>query len=140
MFVVLCTFVSGDEFGGLSEWLGAQLKFQARVLRSETRVGSEDQVLEPLELRKTASLTYLAAVRLERLVNIWVEELVEEEGHRVKAIDSPESTLCYATHAHALQTIIEKVTIFCTWLYPPLSGHTSLRQVQRNGNTCIGEY
>ena len=81
MFIVLCMFASGDKFGGLSEWLGARLEFQARVLRSETQVGSEDQVPELLELRKTASLTYLAAVRLERLVNIWVKELAKEEGH-----------------------------------------------------------
>ena len=81
MFVVLCTFASGDEFGGLSERLGARLEFQARDLRSETQVGLEDQVPELLELRKTASLTYLAAVRLKRLVNTWVEELAEEEGH-----------------------------------------------------------
>ena len=112
VFVVLCTFASGDEFSGLAEQLGARLEFQARVLRSESQVDSEDQVPEALELRKTATLTYLAAGRLERLVNIWVEELAEEEGHRVKAVDSPESTSRYATHAHALQTFIEKVTVF----------------------------
>ncbi|KAF8550015.1 hypothetical protein OG21DRAFT_1488102 [Imleria badia] len=112
VFVVLCTFASGDEFGGLAEQLGVRLEFQAGVLRAEGQVGSEDNVADALELRKTATLTYLAAGRLERLVNIWIEELAEEEGHRVKAFDSPESTSRYATHVHALQTFIEKVTVF----------------------------
>lgn len=113
VFVVLCTFAIGDEFGGLAEQLGARLEFQAKVLRAESEAGSsKDNVAEALELRKTATLTYLAAGRLERLVNIWVEELAEEESHRVKALDSPESTSRYAIHAHALQTFIEKVTVF----------------------------
>ena len=113
VFVVLCTFANDDEFGGLAEQLGARLEFQAGVLRrADSEVGSEDNVVDALELRKTATLTYLAAGRLERLVNIWIEELAEEEWHRVKAFDSPESTSRYATHAHALQTFIEKVTVF----------------------------
>ncbi|KAF8438677.1 WD40-repeat-containing domain protein [Boletus edulis BED1] len=105
VFVVLCTFASGDEFSGLAEQLGARLEFQAEVLRSEN-------VADALELRRTATLTYLAAGRLERLVNIWIEELAEEERRRVTTVNSPESTSCYATHAHALQSFIEKVTIF----------------------------
>ena len=112
VFVVLCTFASGDEFAGLAEQLGARLEFQAGVLCAESEAGSEDIITNALELRRTATLTYLAAGRLERLVNIWVEELAEEEGYRLKAFDSPESTSRYATHAHALQTFIEKVTVF----------------------------
>lgn len=112
VFVVLCTFASRDEFGGLAEQLGARLEFQAGVLRAESEVGSEDSITDALELRKRATLTYLAAGRLERLVNIWIDELAEEEGHRGKAFDCPESTSRYATHAHALQTFIEKVTVF----------------------------
>ena len=112
VFVVLCTFANGDEFGGLAEQLGARLEFQAGVLRAENEVGLEDNLADALEMRKTATLTYLAAGRLERLVNIWIEELVEEEGCRVQAFESPESTSRYATHAHALQTFIEKVTVF----------------------------
>lgn len=112
VFVILCTFASADEFGGLVEQLGARLEYQARVLRAESEVGLEDNITDALEQRKRATLTYLAAGRLERLVNIWIDELVEEEGHRVEVLDSAESTSRYATHAHALQTFIEKVTIF----------------------------
>ncbi|KAF8130393.1 hypothetical protein EV363DRAFT_1432273, partial [Boletus edulis] len=96
VFVILCTFASGDEFSGLAEQLGARPR----------------NVADALELRRTATLTYLAAGRLERLVNIWIEELAEEERRRVTTVNSPESTSCYATHAHALQSFIEKVTIF----------------------------
>ena len=113
VFVVLCTFASGDEFGGLAEQLGARLEFRAGVLRAESEAGSsKDDIMDALELRRTATLTYLAAGRLERLVNIWVEELAEEEAHRVNAFDSSESTSRYTTHVHALQTFIEKVTVF----------------------------
>ncbi|KAG8216349.1 hypothetical protein J3R82DRAFT_6428 [Butyriboletus roseoflavus] len=112
VFVVLCTFASGDEFGGLAEQLGARLEFQAGVLRAESEIGSDYDTTDALELRKKATLTYLAAGRLERLINIWIDELAEEEGHRVKAVDSSESTSRYATHVHALQTFIEKVTVF----------------------------
>lgn len=112
VFVVLCTFANADEFGGLAEQLGARLEFQAEVLRAESEMDSEDNIADALELRKRATLTYLAAGRLERLVNIWIDELAEEEGDRSKVLDSPESTSRYATHAHALQTFIEKVTVF----------------------------
>jgi protein transport protein SEC31 len=81
-------------------------------LRAECEDGSEENVAGALELRKTATLTYLAAGRLERLLNIWIEELAEEEACRVNASDALESTSHYAAHAHALQTFIEKVTVF----------------------------
>ncbi|KAG9311858.1 hypothetical protein JVU11DRAFT_8110 [Chiua virens] len=111
VFVVLCTFASGDEFGGLAEQLGARLEFQAGVVLAGND-GPSESVADAMELRKTATLTYLAAGRLERLVNIWTEELAEEEGRRVRNPDPSESTSRYATHAHALQTFIEKVTVF----------------------------
>ncbi|KAF9226221.1 hypothetical protein BS17DRAFT_776900 [Gyrodon lividus] len=112
VFVVLCTFARPEEFGGLAEQLGARLEFQAGVLRAVSEDGSEEDVAGALELRKTATLTYLAAGRLERLLSIWIEELAEEEAHRLDASDAFESTSCYAAHAHALQTFIEKVTVF----------------------------
>ncbi|KIJ63089.1 hypothetical protein HYDPIDRAFT_182419 [Hydnomerulius pinastri MD-312] len=111
VFVVLCTFASTEDFGGLAEQLGARLEFQAGVLRVEGEEGAEN-VGGAAEFRKTATLTYLAAGRLERLINIWIEELAEEEARRINAQDTPEATSRYAAHAHALQTFIEKVTVF----------------------------
>ncbi|KAH9988178.1 hypothetical protein BJV77DRAFT_1023322, partial [Russula vinacea] len=97
IFVVLCTFAGADEFGGLAEQLGARLEYQASLARSE-------QSAVASELRKNAMLAYLAAGRLERLINIWTEELAEEET--VSGVSR------YTAHAHALQTFIEKVTVF----------------------------
>jgi protein transport protein SEC31 len=104
IFVVLCTFARADEFGGLAEQLGARLEFQASLARSE-------HATEAPELRKNATLAYLAAGRLERLVNIWVEELAEEEK-RVLADDTAPGVSRYTAHVRALQTFIEKVTVF----------------------------
>jgi protein transport protein SEC31 len=104
IFVVLCTFARGDEFGGLAEQLGARLEFQASLARSE-------QSAVASELRKNAMLAYLAAGRLERLINIWIEELTEEEV-RILADETASGVSRYTAHAHALQTFIEKVTVF----------------------------
>ncbi len=104
IFVVLCTFGRADEFGGLAEQLGARLEFQASLARSE-------RAAEAPELRKNATLAYLAAGRLERLVNIWVEELAEEEK-RILADDTAPGVSRYTAYARALQTFIEKVTVF----------------------------
>ncbi|KAI6004420.1 hypothetical protein F5J12DRAFT_836728 [Pisolithus orientalis] len=109
IFVVLCTFASNDEFGGLAEQLGARLEFQAGVLRGQAE--DDDNAANSLELRNTATLTYLAAGRLERLLNIWVEEMAEEEARRIHEKDALTDSR-YAAHAHALQTFIEKVTVF----------------------------
>lgn len=104
IFVILCTFARADEFGGLAEQLGARLEFQASLARSE-------HATEAPELRKNATLTYLAAGRLERLVNIWVEELAEEE-RRILADQTAPGVSRYTAHTRALQTFIEKVTVF----------------------------
>ncbi|KAL4065959.1 hypothetical protein J3A83DRAFT_4432363 [Scleroderma citrinum] len=112
IFVVLCTFASSDEFAGLAEQLGSRLEFQAGVLRAQAEEdGATMNTDHVLELRKTATLTFLAAGRLERLVNIWIDEMVEEEMCRTHEQD-PLGNSKYTARAHALQTFIEKVTIF----------------------------
>ncbi|KAI0052035.1 hypothetical protein FA95DRAFT_1554003 [Auriscalpium vulgare] len=104
IFVVLCTFASQEEFPSLTEQLGSRLEFQGSVAKS-----SQDE--DAAELRKNATLTYLAAGRLERLVNIWIEELAEEEK-RIVVNEDQHGVSRYTAHAHALQTFIEKVTVF----------------------------
>ena len=75
IFVVLCTFASQDEFPTLTEQLGKRLENESTLAQ-----GSDEQA----ELyRENATLTYLAAARLERLVSIWADELAEEEKARV---------------------------------------------------------
>ncbi|KAL0957912.1 hypothetical protein HGRIS_000093 [Hohenbuehelia grisea] len=106
IFVVLCTFASPEEFAGLAEQLGRRLEFQFTVGRT-----TEDGDVRGKEFRKNATLTYLAAGRLERLVNIWMDELVEEEKALV-ADDAKVAGSAYSAHAQALQTFVEKVTVF----------------------------
>ncbi|KAJ6498125.1 hypothetical protein C8R47DRAFT_319944 [Mycena vitilis] len=101
VFVVLCTFAGKEkgEFEGLVEELGARL---------ERRVAQEDDQDEGKMWRKNATLAYLAAGKLERLVGIWNEELIEDE---TKALDGSSATV-YSARARALQTFVEKVTVF----------------------------
>ncbi|KAN0085648.1 hypothetical protein V8E55_006782 [Tylopilus felleus] len=94
------------EFGGLAEQLGARLGFQAGVLRAESRDGSEDNIADALELRRIATLTYLAAGRLERLANIWIEELAEEEG-RLILFSAPISTTLLWNNINALRWALQ---------------------------------
>lgn len=108
IFVVLCTFASQEEFSGLAEQLGQRLEFHSNVVKAS---GGPDAEAKSAELRRHATLTYLAAGRLERLVNIWIEELAEEEKRLVEDQDHLDGSL-YTAHALALQTFIEKVTVF----------------------------
>ncbi|KAH7925064.1 hypothetical protein BV22DRAFT_1089788 [Leucogyrophana mollusca] len=108
IFVVLCTFASQDDYANLTEQLGSRLEFQSSLAKVSD---SPDAAAKALELRKTATLTYLAAGRLERLLNIWIDELAEEETGLVQDEDQSNGSR-YTAHAHALQTFIEKVTVF----------------------------
>ena len=109
IFVVLCSFATPDDFASLTEQLGERLEFQSHLLK-DSDVG--DASTKALKLRKNATLTYLAAGKLERLVNIWVDELAEDERRLNE--DEEWSGSRYAAHASALQTFIEKVTVFRT--------------------------
>ncbi|KAH7912755.1 hypothetical protein BJ138DRAFT_1060464 [Hygrophoropsis aurantiaca] len=108
IFVVLCTFASQDEYSNLAEQLGSRLEFQSSLAKVSD---SPDAITKTLELRRTATLTYLAAGRLERLLNIWIDELAEEEKYLTQDEDQSNGSR-YAAHAQALQTFIEKVTVF----------------------------
>ncbi|KAI0826287.1 hypothetical protein BC629DRAFT_1434747 [Irpex lacteus] len=104
IFVVICTFASQEDFSSLAEQLGQRLEFQHSLAKASS---SEN----PHAYRKNATLTYLAAGRLERLVNIWTEELAEEEAALLDSADNAHLSR-YTAHALALQTFIEKVTVF----------------------------
>ncbi|KAK0204346.1 hypothetical protein DFS33DRAFT_1338755 [Desarmillaria ectypa] len=105
IFVVICTFASKEEFSGLAEQLGRRLEFQFAVSNA-----SED-LDQASQFRKYAILTYLAAVRLERIASIWTEEMVEQESGLL-ADGKHQGDSYYTVHAQALQSFIEKVTVF----------------------------
>ncbi|KAF9527633.1 hypothetical protein CPB83DRAFT_815128 [Crepidotus variabilis] len=116
IFVVLCTFASEAEFPTLAEQLGRRLEWQFKVASGKSTKdedeGDEETVgAKANAFRKNATLTYLASARLERLVAIWLEEMVEEEKSLV-ADESKKDSSYYSAHAHSLQTFVEKVTVF----------------------------
>ena len=69
------------------------MEFQACLARNVQSNGFE-------ELRKEATLAYLAAGRLEKVFNIWIEEMTEEENLLLARKDG-RSSLRYSAHAHA---------------------------------------
>ena len=107
VFVVLCTFATADEFASLLEQLGQRLEYQYTVT-----VQSPTPAAAPA-FRRDATLCYLAAGRLERVVTIWLQQMDEEEKAFVQSMgDKPLATVKFAAHARALQAFIEKVTVF----------------------------
>jgi protein transport protein SEC31 len=110
IFVVLCTFASQEEFAGLAEQLGARLEFQFALAKRDSD-GDDDAVDKAKPFRKNATLTYLAAGKLERLVSIWVDELIEEEKAYLENTEQEHGSY-FSAHANALQTFVEKVATF----------------------------
>ncbi|EPQ27901.1 uncharacterized protein PFL1_04645 [Pseudozyma flocculosa PF-1] len=107
IFVVLCTFAKQDEFSNLAEQLGQRL--EAKYISTQ---GSDPSASK--EHRRDAVLCYLAAGKLEKVAGMWIDEMREEElalrnGARD---DSAEQGTLYSAHAEALQTFMEKITVF----------------------------
>ncbi|KAG8955500.1 protein transport protein S31 [Tulasnella sp. 419] len=112
IFVILCTFAKGDEFSNLAKQLGQRLEFQGKVVKAAAGNGS----LESAKAwRRNAVLCYLAAGKLEQIVSIWVEEMKEDEEDIIASQGESEGKSTgsrYTAHASALQTFIEKITVF----------------------------
>ncbi|KAL5365919.1 protein transport protein sec31 [Aspergillus floccosus] len=96
VMAALCTFAEEKEFADLCEALGDRLEEQVR---------SSDEK----SARKDASFCFLAGSKLEKVVAIWIEELAENEQ---KAIETSANDTTFSIHVRALQSLIEKVTIF----------------------------
>lgn len=129
IFVVLCTFAKPDEYATLVEQLGQRLEYQFAV--AQASAGSDAVPAAALEQRRSAVLCYLAARKLEKVVGIWKDEMLEEERQLVQEIGGDKSASAqsvtsvapglwfkaksfhrYSAHARALQSFIEKVTVF----------------------------
>lgn len=105
VFVVICTFAKKtEEFVSLAEQLGQRLEFQ---------YGMGDKKVAKT-YRKNAVLCYLAAGKLEKVAGMWIDEMKEEEiairSGQVSG-DSADVSL-YSAHAEALQTFMEKISVF----------------------------
>ncbi|KAF4616865.1 hypothetical protein D9613_008912 [Agrocybe pediades] len=114
IFVVICTFASQEEFSGLAEQLGRRLQEQFNLAVESDAEDGTTLEQEAYNFMDNATLTYLAAARLERLVGIWADELVQEEKALVNNAQDKIGSYYWA-HAHALQTFIEKYAeLLCT--------------------------
>ncbi|KAE8393631.1 hypothetical protein BDV23DRAFT_32988 [Aspergillus alliaceus] len=96
VMAALCTFAEEKEFADLCDALGDRLEEQIRATNDKS-------------LRKDASFCFLAGSKLEKVVEIWIEELRENEQ---KAIETATNDNSFSIHVRALQGLIEKVTIF----------------------------
>lgn len=104
VFVVLCTFAKDSDFPNLADQLGQRLQHRSSVLSNSD---SPEAKVSSKTARGDATLCYLAARKLEKVVSIWIDEMREEED------TTNESNLTrYSAHAHALQSFIEKVAVF----------------------------
>lgn len=99
VMATLCTYADETEFSDLCEALGDRLE------ESMTEGGDNGT------LRRDASFCYLAGSKLEKVVNIWLSELQENETAGLKAADK-EGESSFSVHARSLQDFIEKVTVF----------------------------
>ncbi|KAJ8097316.1 hypothetical protein POJ06DRAFT_261049 [Lipomyces tetrasporus] len=98
--VALCTFATDAEFNSLIAELGE------RLCAARTSANSE----KSLELRQSAALCFLAGSELGKLINIWIEELAEEEKEALRGATGELSP--FGIHIKSLQDFIEKVTVF----------------------------
>jgi protein transport protein SEC31 len=90
VMAVICTYADEKDFSDLCEALG-------------------DRIEEAGDLGD-ASFCYLAGSKLEKVVSIWLNDLSKNEKASIEHADDDSSY--YSIHANALQTFIEKVTIF----------------------------
>ncbi|KAL4781600.1 hypothetical protein BJX76DRAFT_359719 [Aspergillus varians] len=96
VMVALCTFAEEKDFADLCDALGDRLEEQIRSTGNKAA-------------RKDASFCFLAGSKLEKVVSIWIDELREGEQ---TAIETATDDSSFSIHVRALQSLIEKVTIF----------------------------
>ena len=97
VMATLCTYASAEEFPDLCEALGDRLEDQ--IDNDSVRSGA----------RNDASFCYIAGSKLEKVVKLWISEIEKDEKS-----SSPSTTAdsSFSVHVRALQSFIEKVTIF----------------------------
>ncbi|KTW27849.1 uncharacterized protein T551_02816 [Pneumocystis jirovecii RU7] len=99
--VIICTFSKSEKFSELCDTLGDRIN-------TEFRSKSAD-----FQIRNQAVLCYLMGTKLDKLINIWVEEFQEKEVSIFKHIETTDNsnTSPYSMYAKLLQDFIEKITI-----------------------------
>ncbi|KAI5283297.1 protein transport protein S31, partial [Ascosphaera aggregata] len=115
----ICTYAdtdgdgTGKQFEDLCEVLGD------RLVEEFVRSGGErGEAGDKQGYRKDASFCYLISSKLEKVVSLWIEELQEFEARNIQTemagtgSATAAASSSFSIHAHALQDLIEKVTVF----------------------------
>ena len=95
VMATLCTFADEKEFPDLCEALGDRLEEHFKSGNDGTQ--------------SDASFCYLVGSKLDKVVNIWLEELHKSEESGI--LGEADST-AFSLHARVLQQFIEKVSVF----------------------------
>lgn len=96
VMATLCTYASSEEFPDLCEALGDRLEDLSKHESDHSQ-------------KQNASFCYIAGSKLEKVVGVWIQELEHNEQQSLKEETEGSS---FTIHARALQTFIEKVTVF----------------------------
>lgn len=123
MMVVLCRWAEAGAFAGLVGELGERVWGAA----DEDKEGGMGKA----ERRAVVRVCFMAGNRLDKLVQIWAEEIHEEEEEQA---DGAEGGGDYGVRAKAVQTFVEKAIAFCTasgFLDPDLSTPSGTAEKQK---------
>ena len=97
IMATLCTYADPSEFNDLCEALGDRLE----------EIYSHDS--SDAEPRTNATFCYVAGSKLEKVVKLWIDDLISKEDSKLE--ESAEGS-SFSIHAKTLQNFIEKVTVF----------------------------
>ncbi|KAG5518360.1 hypothetical protein PMAC_003157 [Pneumocystis sp. 'macacae'] len=99
--VIICTFSKSENFSELCDILGDRINTEFRSKKTD------------FQIRNQAVLCYLMGTKLDKLINIWVEEFQEKEMSIFKHIEIVDDSNIspYFIYAKLLQDFIEKITI-----------------------------
>ena len=95
VMAALCCYATPEDFPDLCEGLGDRIEEGLKGGNTATNI------------RKDASFCYLAGSKLEKVIDIWIREMEENEKAKTEDEGSP-----FAVHVRCLQTFIEKVSVF----------------------------
>lgn len=110
----ICTYAKSDEFQSTCGQLGARLEELLASRQRTSAAVTASNVSSLDEIRFAASLCYLGAGSLEKLVDIWIskEDLLERKTVESGKTKKHGHLSTYGVHALSLQDLVEKVTVF----------------------------
>ncbi|TPX44564.1 hypothetical protein SeLEV6574_g04428 [Synchytrium endobioticum] len=109
ILALICMYAKPEEFATLFGILGGRLEgiyMYSGTSNVSIPKKASDQIQQ--ERASAAVLCYLSAGNLSRLVEIWASNMAEEEHEYLSAPDASR----YSAHLAALQSLIEKVTMY----------------------------